>query len=159
MIKARALGRKNAGDQISTNLHGPGVFPHLQAGAVRRPLSSKPKPDESKKVPKLRIILLFHTTISEPKARSTAQPNAAWAATPQVPFLAAGFLAPGLVWMAFAGGVSATGSDAGKVSSRASSSISSSVGGRFGVGFSMAACWRFGAGFMAFSKVTLVPGE
>jgi hypothetical protein len=54
MTKARAPGRKNAGDQISMNLHGPDVFPHLQAGAVRRPLSSKPKPGESKKVPKLR---------------------------------------------------------------------------------------------------------
>jgi len=52
---------KNAGDQISMNLHGPDVFPHLQAGAVRRPLSSKPKPGESKKVPKFRDDFRYFT--------------------------------------------------------------------------------------------------
>jgi hypothetical protein len=33
-------------------LHGPGIFPHLRAGAARRQLSSKPKPGKPRKVPK-----------------------------------------------------------------------------------------------------------
>jgi len=33
-------------------LHGPGIFPHLRAGAARRQLSSKPKPGKPGKVPK-----------------------------------------------------------------------------------------------------------
>jgi len=33
-------------------LHGPGIFPHLRAGAARRLLSSKPKPGKLEKVPK-----------------------------------------------------------------------------------------------------------
>ena len=33
-------------------MHGPGIFPHLRAGAARRQLSSKPKPGKPGKVPK-----------------------------------------------------------------------------------------------------------
>ncbi|HKD48385.1 MAG TPA: hypothetical protein VKB67_11935, partial [Rhizomicrobium sp.] len=68
--------------QISMNLHGPDVFPHLQAGAVRRPLSSKPKPGESKKVPKFRDDFRYFTRRPRELAglilpRSAASPSAA----------------------------------------------------------------------------------
>jgi len=75
------------------------------------------------------------------------------------PFLATSFPTPARVRMVFAGAVSATGSEAGKVSSRASSSISSSVGGRFGTGLSIASSLHFGTGFMSFSKATLASGS
>src|SRR6266478_9774263 len=78
--------------------------------------------------------------------------------TPQVPFLAARFSAPARFRMVFEGAVSATGSEAGKVSSRASSSISSSDGDRFGVGFPIASSLRFATDFMVFSRVTRVSG-
>jgi hypothetical protein len=75
-------------------------------------------------------------------------------ARPQVPFLAATFSTAARLRVVFEGTVSATASEAGKVSSRASSSISSSVGGRFGVGCPTAASLRSATDFMAFSRVT-----
>jgi len=54
MIKARAPRRnkcwRSESQQTRTALV---FFPHLQAGAARRPLSSKPKPGKSKKVPNI----------------------------------------------------------------------------------------------------------
>jgi hypothetical protein len=49
--KSYAPGRKKCWRPDMDELHGPGVFPHLRAGAARRPLSSKTKPGKSEKVP------------------------------------------------------------------------------------------------------------
>lgn len=77
----------------------------------------------------------------------------------QVPFLALSFLNPAVLRTVLDGWVSATGSEAGKVSRRASSSISSSVGRRFHAGFSAVSPLCLGTSFMALSEITRMSGR